>query len=108
MKDKDKNRDQGLEKILEVFRKEDPEAEDINLWSKAVSDELAIKPIKIKRSMPRFMEWAIAASVGFFIALALDKISDSDIDFENDGKEYTSAEYSGVDATEMRLIAIHE
>lgn len=108
MKDKDKNRDQELEKFLDVFRKEAPEAEDIDVWSKAVSDELAIKPFKIKRSMPRFMEWTIAASVGFFIALALDKISDSDIDFENDGKENTLPEYSGMDATEMRLIAIHE
>jgi hypothetical protein len=108
MKDKDKNRDQELDGLLNAFRKEDPGLEDFERWSKAVNNELSTDRFEIKRRMPRLMEWAIAASVGFFIAIALEKTSVSDPGFKNSEIKNYSADYSGIDATEMKLVAIHE
>ena len=110
MKDLDKQRDQELDAMLASLRGAMPKTTDIDNWSAAVEEELVSKRFAQPRRMPRVIEWAIAASVGFFIALAFGKINAKyGSENEHDGMNRASQEiYSGVDATEMKLIAIHE
>lgn len=93
--------DSDLDRLLAPLKNVSVEHSRLDKWQKAIDHEIAresssrisIKAISLKR---RMIEWAVAASIGFVVAAAWMNITAK----ENDEKYF-----SGIDATEMHLVA---
>jgi hypothetical protein len=87
-------RDQELDALLEPLRASNPDDITTARWQAALRAE---KSASRKRRLSRIVEWALAASFGFVLAVVVGR-------FGADHKHEETA-YSGIDATEMRLVA---
>lgn len=100
MNDYNKDRDEELDTLLEPLRTEHPGDRQIEGWLTRLRREG--RQSWQARLIARTTEWAVAASIGFFVAMAMGQgglTQDADVSKED---------YSGIDATQMQLVAITE
>jgi hypothetical protein len=93
MVDLENERDKELDSLLSPLESVRPSDIQIAKWRAALKREANQTG---RRRLPRVGEWLLAASAGFLLAIILGQLNGSDHD--------TTA-YSGVDATQMRLVA---
>lgn len=102
MKNKDNNQiDAELDALLSPLKEIKASDARLEKWRQLVDEELSIgrtgeaKVVTISFNR-RVIEWAVAASIGFVVAAAWMGLSK---------KESAEDYFSGVDATEMHLVA---
>lgn len=96
MVDLENERDQELDGLLRPLEDVQPSEIQIAKWRAALkreADQIGRRPL------PRAGEWLLAAAAGFLLAIALGQLNSGDHDTQT---------YSGVDATQMRLVANQE
>lgn len=110
MNNLENGRDPELDEMLKPLGTTSPTSSLQNRWSALVANEMAGQPgkpqTKISPMRPlvrRSIEWAIAASIGFVAATVLLKNQPMDSDHSPRAQLF-----SGLDATEMHLMAKSE
>jgi len=108
-KERDQERDKELDGILDPLRSIEPDQHTVARWAKVIHHEAGRKSFaENARKIPKSVEWFVAASIGFLTAMAMERFVDSRSNSNGRIADYNNEVYSGVDATEMILVAIQE
>jgi hypothetical protein len=100
MKKRDDNRDEELDLLLSPLRGDDPGPVAKEKWIRDIEKKRLSSRFSLVGNRRRYLEWAVAASVGFVVAIQAMKQFDSTARVVNlEQKNF------GIDATEMQLFA---
>ena len=101
-KPKNHERDHELDEMLSSLRDDvEPSAEQLSRWANISSKALTM-PRKRIQKWRKPVEWAVAASIGFLIAMGVSRLREGSVSCTT---PIDVAENSDVDATQLRIFA---